>query len=62
MRRSRIILALVLALLGIAWLAQGLNLIGGSVMSGSSFWAIVGAALLAVAIALVVVERRHAAA
>jgi glucose dehydrogenase len=58
MRRSRLIAALVLALLGLAWLAQGLNLVKGSAMSGTSFWAIVGIVLIALAGVIVVRERR----
>ena len=59
MRRSRLIVALVLALLGLAWLAQGLNLIEGSAMSGTSFWAFVGVVLIAIAAIIVVRERRQ---
>ena len=49
MRASRLIIALLVALLGLAWIGQGTNLIGGSAMSGSSFWAIVGLVLIVVA-------------
>lgn len=59
MRGSRIVLAVVLALVGIVWLGQGLGLIPGSFMTGSAFWAVVGAALLVVAAAVVLAERRR---
>ena len=59
MRRSRLIVALVLALLGLAWLAQGLNLIKGSAMSGTSLWSFVGVVLIAIAAIIVVRERRQ---
>jgi len=49
MRRSRLALAIVLALVGILWIGQGLALIKGGAMSGSSFWAVVGAVLLVLA-------------
>ncbi len=44
---ARRILGAVLALTGIVWLGQGLNLISGSSMTGSAFWAVVGALCLA---------------
>lgn len=44
---ARRILGALLALTGIVWLGQGLNLINGSSMTGSTFWAVVGALCLA---------------
>ncbi len=45
----------VLALLvGLVWTLQGTNVIGGSVMSGSSFWLAVGVVLLVVGVASLV--------
>lgn len=61
MRPTRLVLALVFALVGIVWLGQGLGFIAGSFMTGSPLWAVVGAGLLAVAILLVVMERRRQA-
>ena len=58
MRASRLAVALIVALLGLVWFAQGTGLIGGSAMSGSTFWAIVGAVLLVVAAAIAVREWR----
>jgi hypothetical protein len=40
---ARRILGGVLVLTGAVWIGQGLNLIQGSSMTGSDFWAIVGA-------------------
>ncbi len=60
MRRSRLLIALILGLVGLVWLGQGLALIKGSAMSGSNFWAIVGALLLVLAALIVVRERRPA--
>jgi hypothetical protein len=59
MRPLRGVLALVLALVGVVWIGQGLGFIGGSVMTGSAFWAAAGAVMLAIAIAIVVLERRR---
>ena len=39
MRPTRLVLAAVLALVGIVWLGQGLGFIAGSFMTGSLFWA-----------------------
>ena len=49
----------VLAAIGLVWLGQGIGLIGGSFMTGEPLWAIVGAAMLAVAIVLAVSARRR---
>jgi len=57
MRRSRLVLAIVLAVVGLVWIGQGLALIKGSAMSGSSFWAVVGAILLALAGVILFRER-----
>jgi hypothetical protein len=62
MRRSRLVIALVLALLGLVWVGQGIGLIGGSVMTGSGFWGVVGAILVVVALMLVGLEVRRGAA
>ncbi len=53
--------ALVMVLAGALFTAQGLGYVGGSSMTGSSTWAIVGPALagLGVALAIVVLQRRR---
>jgi glucose dehydrogenase len=61
MRRSRLIIAIVLFLAGLVWLGQGSGLIKGSAMSGSSFWSVVGVVLVVVAIVVLVNERRRPA-
>lgn len=60
MRVSRLIVAIFLALVGLVWIGQGTNMIAGSAMSGSPFWAIVGLVLIALALVIVVRERRLA--
>jgi hypothetical protein len=40
---ARRILGALLVLTGAVWLGQGLRLIQGSSMTGSTFWAVVGA-------------------
>ncbi len=49
----------VLTVVGLVWLGQGIGLIGGSFMTGQPFWAMVGAAMLALAIVLAVSARRR---
>jgi hypothetical protein len=46
-RRTWVTVAgVVLALLGLLWFLQGVGVIGGSFMSGSPVWAIIGLVLL----------------
>ena len=59
MRPVRVVIAVLLGLAGLVWLGQGLGLIPGSFMSGSTFWALAGAACLVAAIAILVVEFRR---
>jgi hypothetical protein len=47
--RTRWIVAVLLGLVGLTFIGQGLGYIGGSAMSGSSFWALVGIILVVVA-------------
>ena len=60
MRPSRLIVAVVLALVGLVWVGQGIGIIHGSTMTGSSFWAVVGVLLLLLAVAILAWERRIA--
>lgn len=50
--RLRLIVAVVLLLVGLLWVGQGIGLVGGSAMTSSSFWAVVGAVLIAIAAVL----------
>jgi hypothetical protein len=59
MRPTRLVLAVVLALVGAVWVGQGIGVIPGSVMTGDPFWAVVGAVLLMGAALLVVLEGRR---
>ena len=52
--------AVLMALVGLVFLGQGLGYIGGSSMTGSSFWAVVGVLLLIGAAALAWRTRRVA--
>jgi hypothetical protein len=50
-----IALGILFAAVGLVWTLQGLNVLGGSAMSGSSFWATVGPIVLVVGVLLVVI-------
>ena len=49
---------LLLTVLGVVWALQGLGYIGGSSMSGSSIWAIIGPVVAAFGISLLYVTFR----
>jgi glucose dehydrogenase len=61
MRTSRLVGAVVTLLIGLVFLGQGIGLIGGSAMSGSSFWAVAGAVIAIAGVAFLLLERRRAA-
>ena len=41
-RRVSLVIGVVLVLIGIVWTLQGLDILGGSGMSGVGIWAIIG--------------------
>lgn len=45
----------ILAVVGVIWTLQGVDVLRGSVMSGSSLWATVGPVVLVVGLVLVVI-------
>ena len=50
--RTRLVLGLVLVLVGLVWFLQGVGVLGGSVMSGVTLWAVVGPAVALVGLSL----------
>jgi hypothetical protein len=48
------ILAVLLILIGAVWFLQGINVIGGSVMTGQSEWAIYGAIAVVAGVGLLI--------
>jgi hypothetical protein len=50
--RTRLGLSVVLLLIGAVWLGQGSGVIAGSAMTGSAFWAIVGAVVFVIGAAI----------
>lgn len=45
----------ILVAVGIVWTLQGIGVLGGSAMSGSAMWAIIGPIVVAAGVALIVV-------
>jgi hypothetical protein len=43
----------ILVAVGLVWTLQGLNVLGGSVMSGSTLWATIGPIVLVVGLVLI---------
>ena len=60
MKTFQLIAGAVFVLLGLVWFLQGVGVLGGSAMSGSSLWAVVGPVVAVVGIVLVVAARRPA--
>jgi hypothetical protein len=60
-RQLLVVLGVVMLLVGGLWTAQGLGYVGGSFMSGSDTWAIIGPIVAGLGVALVIVglQRRH---
>ena len=48
----RRVVGAVLSLTGVVWIGQGANLIQGSSMTGSAFWAVMGAVCLVAGVVL----------
>jgi glucose dehydrogenase len=53
------VLGLLLVLIGAVWTLQGLGLIGGSFMTGSTMWLVIGLVVAVVGV-LLLVRRRTA--
>jgi hypothetical protein len=56
----RRIVGAVLIVIGAVWIGQGLDLIQGSFMTGSTFWAVVGALCVIAGLAAFRVSSRQA--
>jgi hypothetical protein len=54
----RLVLAVILALVGVVWILQGLDVLGGYGMSGQIEWTVIGAILVVVAVALLAGARK----
>ncbi|QDP98380.1 hypothetical protein FOE78_22950 [Microlunatus elymi] len=63
-RIAMIVVGVLALLVGALWVGQGLNLIGGSAMTGERVWIYIGAAVAAGGVVLLVLglRRRHTTA
>jgi len=61
MKTAMLVLGVVLVLLGVLWFLQGVDVLGGSAMSGNTVWAVVGPVVAVVGILLAVASRRRPA-
>jgi hypothetical protein len=59
MRYLWIVIGALAVLAGVVWTLQGLNILGGSAMSGDSTWAIVGPIVAVVGMLAVLVGLRR---
>jgi hypothetical protein len=48
-----IVIGALLTLVGLTWMLQGLNVLGGSAMSGKTLWAVIGPIVGVVGLALI---------
>jgi hypothetical protein len=62
MRWRLLIPGVLVALLGLVWTLQGLDFLGGSSMSGQSFWAGAGVAAMLIGTTLALLGLRKAGA
>ena len=53
-RTVSLVVGIVLALLGLLWILQGLDVVGGSGMSGHGIWAVIGVVVGAIGVLLLV--------
>ena len=59
MRWLWVVIGALLAIAGAVWALQGFGVLGGSVMSGSLTWAIIGPIVAVVGVVLIVVSLRR---
>ena len=56
----RVLIAATLLVVGVVWILQGLDVLGGYGMSGHIEWTVIGTILVALAIGLLLGARRDA--
>jgi hypothetical protein len=54
-----LVLGVILILVGLVWTLQGLDVLGGSAMSGVALWAVVGPFVMLIGVILAVSGRRR---
>jgi hypothetical protein len=61
MRTFVTILGILVILIGIVWVLQGINLLGGSPMTGQSQWAVYGGIAIVIGLGLILTINRDRA-
>jgi len=59
MKSARVALGAFLVLIGVVWFLQGIDVLGGSAMSGVTLWAVVGPVVAAAGVVLALSGRRR---
>jgi hypothetical protein len=59
MKTTLTIISILLILVGIIWFLQGINVLGGSSMTGQSKWAVNGGITAVVGVALLIFANRN---
>lgn len=59
MRMVGIVIGILAVIAGIVWTLQGLNILGGSFMSGQTMYAVIGPIVAVVGVALVAFSARR---
>ncbi|WP_151084079.1 hypothetical protein [Nocardioides cynanchi] len=57
-RTMKLVVGVLLILVGVVWTLQGLDVMGGSGMSGHAVWAVIGPVVALVGVVLVARSRR----
>jgi hypothetical protein len=58
MKTLLVVVGALVTLVGLVWTLQGLDILGGSAMSGQTMWAVIGPIVAIIGIALIVFARR----
>jgi len=53
-----LVLGTLIALMGVVWTLQGLDVLGGSAMSGNAMWAVIGPIVALAGVLLIVLGAR----
>ncbi len=56
--RTRMVIGVLLCLIGAVWVGQGLDVLGGSGMSGHAIWAVIGGVAFLFGVTLLLGARR----
>ena len=58
--RTRVLIGVLMCIVGGVWFMQGIGVLKGSVMTGETFWTVVGVILIGLGVRIIVRGRRPA--